>query len=247
MFPKVCVATKRIFIHESIYKPFVEAMVKFTNQMKVGSSHEKDAVIGPIQNSMQYEKVKQFFADSKVQGHRFVAGKPDVNDSKGYFVQPAIIDNPPSDSRIIQEEPFGMKVTNGTLPNLQCSLAAPVPLISELHLGPIVPCQPWSSEEEVIARANNTNTGLGACVWSGDVARAERIASKLEAGTVWVNSWEKPTPQAFFGGHKESGIGGEWGKNGLLSYCNVLVLRESRVTPRVPERSTLDLCQKTGC
>lgn len=82
-------------------------MVTFTNEIKVGSSHEKDVLLGPIQNAMQYEKVKQYFADSRSQGHEFIAGRPDIHDSKGYFVQPTIIDNPPNDSRIITEEPFG--------------------------------------------------------------------------------------------------------------------------------------------
>lgn len=72
----------------------------------------------------------------------------------------------------------------------------------------------------MIRRANNTNAGLGACVWGKDVGHAERIGRQLEAGSVFINSWEKPTPQAIFGGHKESGIGGEWGSMGLLAYCN---------------------------
>ena len=71
-----------------------------------------------------------------------------------------------------------------------------------------MPTQPWSDEEEVIKRANDSLAGLGACVWGNDIERAERIARRLEAGSVWVNSWEKPTPQALFGGHKQSGIGG---------------------------------------
>ncbi|OCK85579.1 aldehyde dehydrogenase [Lepidopterella palustris CBS 459.81] len=189
---QVCVATKRIYIHQDIYKPFLEAMVKFTKSIKVGSSDEEGVLLGPIQNQMQYEKVKGFFADSKAKGYKFAAGSPDITASKGYFIQPAIIDNPPNDSRIVAEEPFG----------------------------PIVPTQPWSDEEEVIARANNTNTGLGACVWGKDVAHAEKIAMRLDAGSVFVNSWEKPTPQAAFGGHKESGIGTEWGTRGLISFCN---------------------------
>ncbi|ORY15767.1 aldehyde dehydrogenase domain-containing protein [Clohesyomyces aquaticus] len=193
---QVCVATKRIYIHESIYKEFLQEMVNFTKTIKVGSPEDGDNLLGPIQNSMQYEKVKGFFADSKAKGYKFAAGEPDVSTSKGFFVQPTIIDNPPNDSRIIAEEPFG----------------------------PIVPTQPWSDEEEVIARANNTNTGLGACVWGKDVEHASKIARKLEAGSVFVNSWEKPTPQAIFGGHKESGIGGEWGKTGLLAFMNAHVI-----------------------
>jgi len=104
---QVCVATKRIYIHESIYKPFVEAMVNFTKTLKVGSSDEAGVMLGPIQNSMQYEKVKNFFSDSKKNGYTFAAGKPEVEKSSGYFIQPTIIDNPPNDSMIIQEEPFG--------------------------------------------------------------------------------------------------------------------------------------------
>jgi acyl-CoA reductase-like NAD-dependent aldehyde dehydrogenase len=190
------VATKRIYIHESIYKEFLEEMVNFTKTLKVGNPDDGDNMLGPVQNQMQYERVKGFFSDSKAKGYKFAAGEPDVAASKGYFVKPTIIDNPPNDSRIIQEEPFG----------------------------PIVPTQPWSDLEEVIARANNSNCGLGACVWSKDVEKASKIARRLEAGSVFVNSFEKPTPQAIFGGHKESGIGGEWGKTGLLAYLNPHVI-----------------------
>ncbi|KAL5120415.1 hypothetical protein ACEQ8H_001705 [Pleosporales sp. CAS-2024a] len=194
---QVCVATKRIYIHESIYKEFLEEMVHFTKTaVKVGNPDDGDNLLGPVQNQMQFERVKGFFADSKAKGYKFATGEPDVLTSKGYYITPTIIDNPPNDSRIIQEEPFG----------------------------PIVPTQPWSDLDEVIARANNTNTGLGACVWSKDVEQASKIARRLEAGSVFVNSWEKPTPQALFGGHKESGIGGEWGKTGLLAYCNPHVI-----------------------
>lgn len=90
--------------------------------------------------------------------------------------------------------------------------------------GPIVPAQPWSDEEEVIARANDTRTGLAACVWGSDIERAERIGRRLQAGSVFINSFEKPSPQAIFGGHKESGIGGEWGQTGLLAFCNPHVM-----------------------
>ncbi|KAK4555962.1 hypothetical protein LTR86_007182 [Recurvomyces mirabilis] len=192
---QVCVATKRIYIHQDIYDEMLKEMVEFTKTIKTGAPGS-NALLGPIQNKMQYEKVQTFFADSKAKGYKFAVGAPEVEQGKGYFIQPTIIDNPPNDSRIIQEEPFG----------------------------PIVPTQPWTDEEEVIRRANNTNAGLGACVWGKDVERAERIGKRLQAGSVFVNSWEKPTPQAIFGGHKESGIGGEWGKEGIKAYCNAHVL-----------------------
>jgi len=101
------VATKRIYIHEKIYKPMLEAMAKAAQNLKVGSPDEAGVMLGPVQNAMQYERVKGFFADSKKQGYTFAAGGPDVESSKGYFIQPTIIDNPPNDSRIIAEEPFG--------------------------------------------------------------------------------------------------------------------------------------------
>lgn len=82
----------------------------------------------------------------------------------------------------------------------------------------------WSNEAEVLALANGTNTGLAASVWSSDTARAERIGRQIEAGSVFINSFSKITPRALFSGHKESGVGGEWGSTGLLGYCNAQVM-----------------------
>lgn len=94
-------------------------------------------------------------------------------------------------------------------------------LFSNVYVtGPIIPILSWKDEEEVIRRANDTDSGLGACVWSKDSARALSIGRQLEVGSVWINSYEKPAPAGYFSGHKQSGIGGEWGRQGLLSYCN---------------------------
>lgn len=113
-------------------------------------------------------------------------------DKSGYYVEPCIIDNPPEDSRIVTEEPFG----------------------------PIVPLLKWSDEEDVIARANASNTGLGASVWSKDLVKAEKIARELSAGSVWVNSHFEVAPNIPFGGHRESGFGTEWGITGLQEFMN---------------------------
>ncbi len=190
---QVCVATKRIYIPEQIYKPFVEALVGVANNLKVGSSNEEGVMLGPIQNDMQYQRVKGFFEDAKSKGYKFAAGADTVEESKGYFVNPTIIDNPPNDSRIIQEEPFG----------------------------PIVPCQPYTDLAEVIARANDTTMGLGATVFGSDVAKAQEVAEQIESGSVWVNSGPRPAAQGMFGGVKESGIGTEFGTNGILAYANI--------------------------
>lgn len=85
--------------------------------------------------------------------------------------------------------------------------------------GPIVPVLSWSDEDEVIKRANDSTSGLGAAIWSNDISRAERLGARLEAGSIWINSFEKPLPQGYLSGWKESGAGGEWGSDGLLSYC----------------------------
>lgn len=82
----------------------------------------------------------------------------------------------------------------------------------------------WSDEDDVIRRANDTATGLGGAVWSNDINRAQAIADRIEAGTVWINSMEIPLPQAHLFGYKESGLGGEWGSDGLLSYVKPQVI-----------------------
>ncbi|KAL8641447.1 MAG: hypothetical protein Q9228_001737 [Teloschistes exilis] len=194
---QICVASKRIYVHQSIYKAFLAEMVSFTKGLKVGNPLVADVDIGPIQNSMQYVKVQSFFADCKENGYRIAtdAHPRILNDStgrKGYFITPTIIDNPPNRSKLVTEEQFG----------------------------PIIPVQPWSEESEVIARTNDTNMGLGACIWSRDMEMAERIAIQLQVGSVYINSPLRPDWRVYFSGHKESGVGGERGLQGLLSYCN---------------------------
>ena len=183
---------KRLYIHEKIYDKFLAALVEHTKGFKSGNGFEDDVFFGPVQNSMQYGKVKSLFDDITKEGWKPVLGGKLAEDGKGYFITPTIIDNPPEDSRIVQEEPFG----------------------------PILPALKWSDEDDVIAKANDTKMGLGASVWSADMERATRMAKQLEAGSVWVNSHFNVAPGVPFGGHKWSGIGTEWGLNGLKAYCN---------------------------
>jgi acyl-CoA reductase-like NAD-dependent aldehyde dehydrogenase len=190
---QICMLAKRIYVHESIYDAFRDATVEFTrDHIKTGGGFEPDVVVGPIQNGAQFELVRDMYAEVERQGWKVaLEGKVRVTE-KGYFVEPAIIDDPPEDSRIVVEEPFG----------------------------PIVPLLRWSDEDEVIERANALKTGLGASVWSRDVARAERMARRISAGSVWVNSHFDVAPNVPFGGHKESGIGMEWGIEGFRHFTN---------------------------
>ncbi|EFR03944.1 aldehyde dehydrogenase [Nannizzia gypsea CBS 118893] len=189
---QVCVAIKRIFVHESIYEKFRDALVNAVKQFKVGASDEEGVTHGPIQNEMQFNKVKDLFADIEKEKWTVATGGRSDLGRPGYFVEPTIIDRPPIDSRIVTEEPFG----------------------------PIVPMVAWSDEATVIKDANNTKMGLGASVWSKDLDRAQRIADQLEAGCIWINSHVEPSNDVSFGGHKESGIGYEGGLGGLMGYCN---------------------------
>lgn len=100
---QMCVCTKRIFVHENIYQPFMEAMIKFTKTL----SMDDEGVLGPVQNQMQYGKVLEVFEDSRRNKHHFALGDPEPTPSKGYFINPTIVDNPPSDSLVWKEEPFG--------------------------------------------------------------------------------------------------------------------------------------------
>ncbi|RMJ12485.1 hypothetical protein BHE90_002221 [Fusarium euwallaceae] len=190
---QICMLTKRVYVHEKIYDQFRDAMVEFTkNHVKTGGAFEEGVVVGPVQNSMQYELVKNMYSEIEKQGWNVALEGKILETSKGYLIEPAIIDNPPEDSRIVVEEPFG----------------------------PIVPLLKWSDEQDVIDRANALETGLGASVWSKDLDRAERMGRQLSAGSVWINSHFDVAPNVPYGGHKESGIGMEWGIEGFKHYTN---------------------------
>lgn len=187
-----CNATKRVYIHKAIYDDVRDELVEFAKGIKVGNGAEVDTDIGPIQNEPQYQKVVEYFDDCKRNAYKFAIGGEIDADAEGWFIPITIVDNPPENSRIVAEEPFG----------------------------PIVPLLKWTDEDDVICRANNTRYGLGASVWGSDLAAVERIGGQLEAGTVWLNEIHQYSPYQAFGGHKESGIGCENSLHGLMEYTN---------------------------
>jgi acyl-CoA reductase-like NAD-dependent aldehyde dehydrogenase len=187
-----CNATKRLYVHENVYDEVLQELVAFAKTVKVGDGSEADTQLGPIQNEPQYEKVVEYFDDCKRNGYRFAVGGEIDRKAKGWFIPVTLVDNPPEDSRVVVEEPFG----------------------------PILPVLKWKSEAEVIARANHTPYGLGASVWGKDLASVQRIGSQLEAGTVWLNEIHQYSPHQAFGGHKQSGLGCENSLHGLMEYTN---------------------------
>ncbi|MFA1710139.1 aldehyde dehydrogenase family protein [Peribacillus frigoritolerans] len=188
---QVCVATKRMYVHEDIYDEFLAELVNYAKTVKVGDGTDPSTEIGPIQNKMQYEKVINLIEDTKRIGARIVQGGQ-VEDKPGYFIPVTIVDNPPEDSRVVVEEAFG----------------------------PILPVLKYRDYEDVIARVNKSNCGLGGSVWGKDIEFAQTIAERLETGTVWINEVTVLSPHYPFGGHKESGLGIENSIDGLYEYTN---------------------------
>jgi acyl-CoA reductase-like NAD-dependent aldehyde dehydrogenase len=186
-----CVAAKRLYIHEDIYDELAEALVAFAATVKVGDGSQQGTDLGPIQNRMQFEKLKDLLADAKANGVNFLLGG-DIPEGKGYFVPVTIIDNPPEDSRVVTEEAFG----------------------------PVLPLLKFRETDDVVARANDTEYGLAASVWGKDIEAARSIAERIEAGTVWINEVHSFSPHIAFGGHKQSGIGIENALEGLAEYTN---------------------------
>lgn len=188
---QICMMIKRLYVHENIYDEFLAKLVAFVKTLKVGEGTEPDVFFGPVQNQMQFDKAKDLFSTIASENLKPALGGT-IENSTGYYIHPTIIDNPPETSRVVQEEPFA----------------------------PILPVMKWSDEDDVIERANALETGLGSSVWSKDFERATRMADQLQSGSVWINSHFEVLPTTPFGGHKQSGMGVEWGLTGLLGYCN---------------------------
>ncbi|RKE36451.1 acyl-CoA reductase-like NAD-dependent aldehyde dehydrogenase [Paraburkholderia sp. BL23I1N1] len=191
-----CVACKRLYVHESIYDDVTAELVAYAKGVKMGLGLEPGVELGPLQNRMQYEKVRDLIADSKSQGHTFLLGG-DVYEKPGYFIPVTLIDNPPEDARCVTEEAFG----------------------------PVLPLLKWRDVDDVVERANRTIYGLAASVWSRDTEAAQRIAARLESGTVWINQAHAFSPHVAFGGHKQSGMGIENSLHGLSEYANLQTIR----------------------
>lgn len=201
---QICVAAKRIYIHEDIYDELANAIAEYAKNVKVGDGSQQGTAVGPVQNKKQYERVLELIQDAKDHGYKFLVGGDKKEDGiPGYYVPITILDNPPEDARIVAEEQFG----------------------------PVMPLMKFSTTEEAIARANASEYGLAGAVWTANPEEGVRVAEQLETGTVWVNEFLHLSPFAPFGGHKQSGFGAEYGKEGLLefTYPQVITVRKDNV------------------
>ena len=200
---QICVAAKRVYIHEDIYDELSQAIADYAKTVVVGDGAQQGTGVGPIQNKKQYDRVLELVQDAKDNGYKFLTGGDKDPSGSGYYVPITILDNPPEDARIVAEEQFG----------------------------PVMPLMKFSSEEEVIARANNSEYGLAGAVWTADTDKGVEMAEKLETGTVWINEFLHLSPFAPFGGHKQSGFGAEYGTEGLkeFTYPQVITVKKDNV------------------
>ncbi|PZQ22696.1 MAG: aldehyde dehydrogenase [Sphingopyxis macrogoltabida] len=189
---QICIATKRMYVHADVYEPLKAALVAYAKTVKVGDGAEQGTQIGPINNEPQYRRVLELIEDAKDKGYSVLVGG-EAAEVPGYFIPVTIIDNPPEDSRIVQEEQFG----------------------------PVLPLLKFDDYDDVIARANASDYGLGGSVWGQDEDKAFEIAGRIASGTVWVNMPRLLSPLVPFGGAGQSGLGVEGGVDGLLEYTGV--------------------------
>ncbi|WP_371188274.1 2-hydroxymuconic semialdehyde dehydrogenase [Thalassotalea maritima] len=191
---QVCLCTEKVFVHRSIFEDFVSQLKQQAESLCIGYPDNKDVFMGPLVSKAHQQKVLSYYQLAKHEGAVFITGGgvPKFNDERdqGYFIEPTIISGLADDARTNQEEIFG----------------------------PICHISVFDDEDEVIARANATEYGLAASIWTENLARAHRTAAQMQVGLVWVNTWFLRDLRTPFGGTKLSGIGREGGQHSLNFY-----------------------------
>jgi acyl-CoA reductase-like NAD-dependent aldehyde dehydrogenase len=183
---QTCACIKRLYVHEDKYDETISVLQGLAAQMPMGDGSVAGNVLGPVQNRMQFNKVVELVEDAKATGGRIVCGGEAMN-GVGNFYPITLVADVKDGSRLVDEEQFG----------------------------PVLPIIKYTDINEAIKSANRLEVGLGASVWSSDTKKAQEIAQKLEAGTVWINQHGAVHPMVPFGGIKKSGYGVEFGIEGL--------------------------------
>ena len=191
---QICVAIKRAYVHESVYDEFLSEIAELAKNAVVDDGTKQGTTIGPVQNKMQFDKVSALLADARERGQVLAGGEP--MDRPGFFIPPTIVAGLDDDAPLVREEQFG----------------------------PVLPVLKFSDIDDVIARANDSEYGLGGTVWGRDTARAIEVARRIDTGTVWVNQHLAIDANIPFRGVKQSGLGGELGEAGLLEYTQAHIV-----------------------
>ncbi len=185
---QVCLAIKRIYVHESQYESVCGELAELADAAVVGNGMHDATQYGPLQNKTQFEKVGALMEQTHRDG-QFIAGGR-IGDGPGYFIRPSIVRDISDGARLVREEQFG----------------------------PVVPVLRYKHIDEAVARANDTTYGLGGTVWSADPERALEVAMKVDSGIMWVNQHMNFHMDIPAGGSKQSGIGAELGLEGLAEF-----------------------------
>jgi phenylacetaldehyde dehydrogenase len=184
-----CCAGSRLLVEKDIFDEVVSGVADRAKKIKLGPGMDSQTEMGPLVSEEQLNRVTHYMHQGKQDGACFVTGGSRVGE-KGYFVQPTVVKDVDPKMSIVREEIFG----------------------------PVVVAEPFTKAEEVLPRANATEYGLAAAVWTKDISKAHRIASELKAGTVWVNCYNVFDSALPFGGYKQSGWGREMGHAVLELY-----------------------------
>lgn len=186
-----CFVCSRVLIHDSVHDEFVALLAKYAQEARLGDPSDPATELGPLANAGQLERVTGYLRLAENEGARAVVGRTSGSSPLGgYFVEPTILTGSDNSMRHAREEIFG----------------------------PVMACMRFSDEDEAIRIANDTNFGLAAGVWTENVRRAIRVGHRLNAGTVWVNSYRTLSVTIPFGGYKDSGIGRENGIEAIGEY-----------------------------
>jgi acyl-CoA reductase-like NAD-dependent aldehyde dehydrogenase len=195
---QVCIAMKRLYVHESIYDEMCDELAALANAAIVGDGLTQGTQLGPLQNKMQFEKVKELIADARKHGKVIAGG--DAPEQAGYYIRPTIVRDITDGTRLVDEEQFG----------------------------PVLPVIKYRDAEDAVARANASPFGLGGSIWSSDLERAHALAIQMESGSVWINKHAELAPNIPFGGAKQSGLGTELGEEGLAEFTQLQVINIAR-------------------
>jgi aldehyde dehydrogenase (NAD+) len=193
---QTCIAGSRLLLQESIHDAFVEKLLALAKTARMGDPMSLDTQVGPVTTRPQYEKVLGYIDIAKKEGAKLLMGggaatRPECG--KGWFVEPTVFAGVNNKMRIAQEEVFG-------------------PVLSVIK---------FKDEEEALAIANDVRFGLGSGVWTSDIGRAIRMSERIQAGTVWVNTYRAVSYLSPFGGYKDSGLGRENGMDAMREYLQV--------------------------
>ena len=189
---EICLCGSRIFVERSIYERFKKDFVEQVSALKVGDPRAADTDVGAIVSKQHFDKIMSYIELAKAEGGTVLTGGIQhpafsIQHSNGWFIEPTVIEGLPHDCRTNQEEIFG----------------------------PVATIMPFDTEDEVLEYANSVRYGLSATVWTENLSRAHRVASRLESGIVWINCWLLRDLRTPFGGVKDSGVGREGGFEAL--------------------------------